>query len=187
MGVKAKSLMDAGQLVGDDVVTGIVAEALKSPECQRGFILDGFPRTVPQARLLDGMLKKEGVEIDHVIDLRIEDELLVKRVTGRQIHAPSGRTYNIFFNPPKVAGKDDVTGEPLTTRSDDTAEKLRTRLKEFHDKTKPVLEYYGEKVGELLCFSYLNLTGLISQVATIDADADVDVVTGKIREALSKH
>ena len=146
MGVKAKSLMDAGQLVGDDVVTGIVAEALKSPECQRGFILDGFPRTVPQARLLDGMLKKDGVEINHVIDLRIDDELLVKRVTGRQVHAPSGRAYNIFFNPPKVAGKDDVTGEPLTTRSDDTAEKLRTRLKEFHEKTKPVLDYYGDKV-----------------------------------------
>ena len=146
MGRKAKSIMDAGQLVGDDVVTGIIADALKSPECKKGFILDGFPRTVPQARMLDEMLSKEGVTIDRVINLNIDDDKLIKRVTGRLIHTPSSRTYNIYFNPPKVAGKDDVTGEELTHRSDDTAEKLKTRLSEFHNKTAPVLAYYGTKV-----------------------------------------
>ncbi|CAM9771786.1 unnamed protein product, partial [Ectocarpus fasciculatus] len=145
MGRKAKSIMDAGQLVGDDVVTGIIKEALKTPDCKKGFILDGFPRTVPQARMLDKMLSDDGVAIDRVINLEIEDDKLIKRVTGRLIHTPSGRTYNVYFNPPKVSGKDDVTGEPLVHRSDDTAEKLKTRLNEFHSKTSPVLNYYGSK------------------------------------------
>lgn len=150
MGRKAKSIMDAGQLVGDDVVTGIIKEALKTPDCKKGFILDGFPRTVPQARMLDKMLSDDGVAIDRVINLEIEDDKLIKRVTGRLIHTPSGRTYNVYFNPPKVSGKDDVTGEPLVHRSDDTAEKLKTRLNEFHSKTSPVLNYYGSKVCMLL-------------------------------------
>mmetsp|Transcript_97513 Transcript_97513/g.210300 ORF Transcript_97513/g.210300 Transcript_97513/m.210300 type:complete len:242 (-) Transcript_97513:220-945(-) len=168
MGRKAKSIMDAGQLVGDDVVTGIISEALKSPECKKGFILDGFPRTVPQARMLDDMLSKDGVSIDRVVNLRIDDDKLIKRVTGRLIHTPSGRTYNVYFNPPKVAGKDDITGETLVHRSDDTAEKLKTRLNEFHNKTSPVLDYYGSKV------------------ATIDADDDMEVVTRKIRSEIEK-
>jgi len=146
MGKKAKSVMDAGKLVGDDIVTGIVAEAIKSPECKKGFILDGFPRTVNQAKMLDGVLKQQGIFIDKVVSLEIEDELLIKRVTGRLIHPASGRAYNIFFNPPKVAGIDDVTGEPLIKRGDDTEEKLRVRLNEFHSKTTPVLDYYGNKV-----------------------------------------
>ena len=157
MGTKAKLIMDKGQLVGDEVVAGIVAEALKGPDCKKGFILDGFPRTVHQAQMLDGLLKKDGVSIDRVINLHIDDDLLLKRVTGRQTHSPSGRTYNTFFNPPRVAGKDDVTGEPLTTRSDDTADKLKTRLQEFHNKTEPVLSYYGNKVLCVKCFFFFKL------------------------------
>jgi adenylate kinase len=166
MGVKAKSIMDAGKLVGDDVVVGIIAEAIQAPACEKGFILDGFPRTVPQAQMLDALLKKQNATIDKVINLNVDDEVLIKRVTGRLIHTASGRTYNIFFSPPKVEGLDDVTGEPLTKRGDDTEEKLKQRLEEFHSKTTPVLEYYKEKV------------------ATINADDDMDVITGKIRESL---
>ena len=149
MGVKAKAVMDAGKLVGDDIVVGIIKEALKSPECSRGFILDGFPRTVPQARMLDALLAESGTAIDHVINLAIDDSILLKRVEGRLIHQPSGRTYNIYFNPPKVAGLDDVTGEELMKRKDDNAEKLKVRLEEFHQKTTPVLKYYKKKVREV--------------------------------------
>jgi adenylate kinase len=168
MGRKAKAVMDAGKLVGDEIVAGIVAEAIQGPDCQKGFILDGFPRTVNQAKILDSLLKSKKQSIDRVINLNINDELLIRRVTGRLIHPASGRSYNIFFNPPKVPGIDDVTGEPLVKRGDDTEEKLRTRLEEFHSKTKPVLDYYGSKV------------------ANINADDDVNVITEKIRQSLSK-
>lgn len=146
MGLKAKAVMDAGKLVSDEIVAGIVAEAIEGKECAKGFILDGFPRTVPQAQILDKLLQEKNQSIDKVLNLYIDDELLIKRVTGRLIHPASGRTYNIFFNPPKEEGKDDVTGEPLIKRGDDTEEKLRVRLQEFHNKTKPVLNYYGDKV-----------------------------------------
>jgi adenylate kinase len=168
MGRKAKAVMEAGKLVGDDIVAGIVAEAIDGPECSRGFILDGFPRTVNQARILDSLLSSKGQSIDRVVNLRIDDELLIKRVTGRVVHPASGRSYNIWFNPPKVAGIDDITGEPLIKRGDDTEEKLRTRLDEFHQKTTPVLQYYGAKV------------------ANIDADDDIDLITSKIRQALDE-
>lgn len=128
VGLQAKAVMDAGKLVSDDIVAGIVAEAIKGEECNRGFILDGFPRTVNQAKILDGLLKKDNVTITKVINLAIDDELLVKRITGRLIHRASGRSYNIYFNPPKVEGKDDITGEPLYKRDDDNADALRTRL-----------------------------------------------------------
>mmetsp|Transcript_46677 Transcript_46677/g.101916 ORF Transcript_46677/g.101916 Transcript_46677/m.101916 type:complete len:239 (-) Transcript_46677:201-917(-) len=166
MGMKAKSVMDAGKLVGDDIVVGIIRDALQSPECSRGFILDGFPRTVPQARMLDSLLAESGTAIDKVINLAVDDAILLKRVEGRLIHQPSGRTYNIYFNPPKVEGKDDVTGEDLFKRKDDNAEKLKVRLDEFHSKTTPVLKYYRKKV------------------ANINADQDMDKVTEEIRTAL---
>jgi len=168
MGKKAKAIMDAGKLVGDDVVAGIIAEAIKAPDCAHGFILDGFPRTVPQAKLLDDMLAKQKLSIGSVINLAIDDEILVKRVTGRLVHPQSGRSYNIWFNPPKNEMKDDITGEPLIHRADDTEDKLRTRLQEFHSKTKPVLDYYSKKVS------------------TVNADQHIDVVTDKIREAIEK-
>ena len=169
MGRKAKALMDAGKLVGDDVVVGIVAEAIKKPECAKGFILDGFPRTVPQAKMLDQILAADKVAIDKVINLSIDDDLLIRRITGRLIHAASGRSYNIWFNPPKVEGKDDLTGEPLYKRGDDTEDKLKARLEEFHSKTKPVLEYYKSKV------------------AYINANDEMDNVTKKVREALGPN
>ena len=128
MGLKAKAIMDAGKLVGDDVVAGIVAEAIRGPDCKKGFILDGFPRTVNQAKILDDLLGEQNVTINKVINLQIDDTLLVKRVVGRRIHEASGRTYNTYFDPPKVADRDDVTGEPLMRRGDDTEEKLRTML-----------------------------------------------------------
>jgi adenylate kinase len=168
MGKKAKAVMDAGKLVSDDIVAGIVAEAIKGDDCAHGFILDGFPRTVPQAKILDGLLKNMNISIDKVINLKIDDDLLIKRVTGRLIHPASGRAYNIYFNPPKVAGKDDMTGEDLIKRGDDTEEKLKTRLNEFHAKTTPVLDYYSSKV------------------ANINADNDMDIITQQIRDALDK-
>lgn len=168
MGLKAKAIMDAGKLVGDDVVVGIIAEAIKAPDCAKGFILDGFPRTVPQAKMLDDLLAKNNVAIDNVISLEIDDELLVKRVTGRLIHASSGRSYNTYFAPPKVPGIDDITGEPLMKRGDDTEEKLKARLNEFHTKTEPVLQYYAAKVTR------------------INADDKQDNITKKIHTALEK-
>jgi len=166
MGKQAKAVMDAGKLVSDEIVIGIIEEALKAPECAKGFILDGFPRTVPQAKKLDEILAKQGKKIDSVINLAVDDGVLVKRVTGRLVHAASGRSYNIHFNPPKKPNTDDITGEPLMKRGDDTEEKLRTRLEEFHSKTKPILDHYQ------------------SVAANIDAMADIDVVTNQIRSAL---
>jgi adenylate kinase len=142
MGKKAKAVMDAGKLVSDDIVVGIIDDALKAPDCAKGFILDGFPRTVAQAKMLDQILAKSGKKIDTVVNLVVDDEVLVKRVTGRLVHPASGRSYNIHFNPPKKAMTDDLTGEPLIKRADDTEEKLRTRLSEFHSKTKPILDHY---------------------------------------------
>lgn len=167
MGRKAKAVMDAGKLVSDDIVAGIVAEAIQGPDCAKGFILDGFPRTVNQAKILDNLLSQRGQKIDNVINLVIDDDLLIKRVTGRLIHPGSGRAYNIYFNPPKVPGKDDLTGEPLIRRGDDTEDKLRVRLDEFHNKTTPVLKHYGDKVSNII------------------ADDELDTVTAKIRKTLN--
>ncbi|CAM9953980.1 unnamed protein product [Ectocarpus fasciculatus] len=169
LGLKAKSIMEAGELVPDDVVVGIVSEAMEAPECKKGFILDGFPRTTAQAEKLDNILSTKGVAIDKVINLAVDDKVLIRRVLGsRWVHAASGRSYNIFSNPPKVAGKDDLTGEPLMRRSDDTADKLRSRLKAFHQQTQPVIDYY-ERAGKTV---------------NIDAKQDKNVIMGIIRKAL---
>ncbi|CAN0148609.1 unnamed protein product [Ectocarpus sp. 8 AP-2014] len=168
LGLKAKSIMEAGELVPDDVVVGIVSEAMEAPECKKGFILDGFPRTTAQAEKLDNILSTKGVAIDKVINLAVDDKVLIRRVLGRWVHAASGRSYNIFSNPPKVAGKDDITGEPLMRRSDDTADKLRSRLKAFHQQTQPVIDYY-ERAGKTV---------------NIDAKQDKNVIMGIIRKAL---
>lgn len=146
LGVQARSVMEAGGLVGDDLVAGVVEEAIQGPECKKGFILDGFPRTVEQAHRLDASLEKRGVAIDAVINLDVPTELLVKRITGRLIHPGSGRSYNIYFSPPQQEDVDDITGEPLVKRGDDTEETLQNRLNEFHRKTRPVLDHYRDRV-----------------------------------------
>ncbi|GMI72219.1 adenylate kinase 1 [Hibiscus trionum] len=145
LGIKAKEAMDKGELVSDDLVVGIIDEAMKKPSCQQGFILDGFPRTVGQAQKLDEMLEKQGVKIDKVLDFAIDDSILEERITARWIHPASGRTYHTKFAPPKVPGVDDVTGEPLIQRKDDTAEVLKSRLAAFHRQTEPVIDYYSKK------------------------------------------
>ncbi|KOM32708.1 hypothetical protein LR48_Vigan01g226400 [Vigna angularis] len=134
-----------GELVSDDLVVGIIDEAMKKPSCQKGFILDGFPRTVVQAQKLDEMLDKQGVKVDKVLNFAIDDAVLEERITGRWIHPSSGRTYHTKFAPPKVAGADDVTGEPLIQRKDDTAAVLKSRLEAFHRQTEPVIDYYSKK------------------------------------------
>lgn len=144
-GVRAKTAMESGALVSDDIVVGIIEEAIKDVSCRNGFILDGFPRTVPQAKMLDEMLGKKGVAVDNVLDFQIPDEVLVERIEGRWIHAASGRSYHTKFSPPKVAGVDDITGEPLMKRKDDNAATLKSRLDAFHAQTQPVIDYYKSR------------------------------------------
>ncbi|XWS69207.1 hypothetical protein CRYUN_Cryun04dG0159700 [Craigia yunnanensis] len=145
LGIKAKEAMDKGELVSDDLVVGIIDEAMKKPSCDKGFILDGFPRTVVQAQKLDEMLQKQGTKIDKVLNFAIDDSILEERITSRWIHPSSGRTYHTKFAPPKVLGVDDVTGEPLIQRKDDTPAVLKSRLEAFHRQTEPVIDYYGSK------------------------------------------
>ncbi|KAB5592112.1 adenylate kinase [Ceratobasidium theobromae] len=146
LGVEAKKIMDAGGLVSDDIMVGMIKEQLQNnKDCKNGFILDGFPRTVPQAEKLDSMLANRKEKLDHVVELKIDDQLLVSRITGRLIHVASGRSYHREFNPPKKPMTDDVTGEPLIQRSDDNAETLRKRLTTFHQQTGPVVEYYKKQ------------------------------------------
>jgi adenylate kinase len=149
MGKAAQTVMQAGGLVGDDIVVGIVKENLNSPACRAGFILDGFPRTLKQAEMLDEILAKQGDTIQAVINFKVPDDLLVERVVGRRVHPGSGRSYHVKFNPPKSANKDDITGEDLVHRKDDTEEALRNRLKAFHEQTKPVLDHYKSKVRDV--------------------------------------
>lgn len=146
---QAKATMEAGQLVSDDLVVGIISEAITRPECRTGFILDGFPRTVVQAQKLDEMLAARGASVDKVLNFSVPDAVLVERVTGRWIHAASGRSYHTKFAPPRVPGVDDVTGEPLMQRKDDNAETLKSRLAAFHAQTAPVIAHYAAKVVDL--------------------------------------
>jgi len=146
LGLEAKKIMDAGGLVSDDIMVNMVKTELENnKDCKNGFILDGFPRTVPQAEKLDSMLESRKEKLDHVVELQIVDQLLISRITGRLIHPASGRTYHKEFHPPKKPGVDDVTGEPLIQRSDDNVETLRKRLGAFHSQTGPVVEYYRKK------------------------------------------
>lgn len=143
LGKEAKKIMDQGGLVSDEIMIGMIREELKNnKECKGGFILDGFPRTVPQAEGLDQMLRERNQKLEHAVELQIDDSLLVARITGRLIHPASGRSYHSTFNPPKKHMTDDVTGEPLIQRADDNPEALRTRLNTYHKQTSPVVGYY---------------------------------------------
>lgn len=145
LGVQAKKVMDQGKLVADETMIGLIDEALDTPACKKGFILDGFPRTVVQAEKLDAMLESRKQKLDHAIELAIDDALLVSRITGRLVHPASGRSYHKEFNPPKAPMRDDITGEPLVQRSDDNADTLKKRLATYHQSTTPVVDYYKKK------------------------------------------
>ncbi len=138
MGLEAKKVIDEGKLVSDDIIIGLVKDRIKEADCANGCLFDGFPRTIPQAQAL----KESGVEIDFVVEIEVPDSAIVERMSGRRVHMLSGRTYHVVFNPPKVEGKDDVTGEELVQRPDDVESTVIKRLNVYHDQTKPLVEYY---------------------------------------------
>eukprot|EP01135_Chromosphaera_perkinsii_P001581 Nk52_evm51s207 gene=Nk52_evmTU51s207 len=145
IGKKAKAVMEAGKLVDDEIIIGLIQENLKKPECKNGFILDGFPRTVVQAEKLDQMLKKAKTPLDRVLEFKIDDSLLVRRITGRLVHPGSGRSYHVDFSPPKKPMTDDITGEPLVQRADDNVNALKKRLESYHKMTVPLVNYYSKQ------------------------------------------
>lgn len=158
LGVEAKKVMDAGGLVSDDIIIGLVKERIQEDDCQNGFLFDGFPRTIAQA----DALKEANINIDSVVEINVDDEEIVKRMSGRRAHLDSGRTYHIIYNPPKVEGIDDVTGEPLVQRDDDSEETVRNRLKVYHDQTAPLINYYASwsENGEENAPKYIKVEGV---------------------------
>lgn len=155
LGQQAKAFMDAGKLVTDEIIIGLVKERIQEPDCENGFLLDGFPRTVPQA----DALKAAGVAIDAVIEIDVPDSEIVNRMAGRRVHPGSGRTYHIRYNPPKVEGKDDETGEDLIQRDDDKAEVVLDRLKVYHEQTAPLVSYYQSEAAKDTSIKYIKVDG----------------------------
>ena len=141
LGIKAQTVIDRGDLVSDDIILGLVQQRISKPDCKNGFLLDGFPRTLAQAN----GLKEINIDIDFVFDFDISDNEILKRMTGRRVHLDSGRTYHIIYNPPKIDGLDDLTGEPLVIRNDDQEETVKKRLKVYHEQTAPLKEYYNRE------------------------------------------
>ena len=139
LGIAAKEIMDAGQLVSDDIIIGLVKERLREPDCRNGYLFDGFPRTIPQAEAM----RKSGVDLDFVLEIDVEEDEIIQRMSGRRVHPGSGRVYHVRFNPPKVTGKDDVTSEPLIQRDDDKEEIVRKRLQVYRQQTRPLVAYYS--------------------------------------------
>jgi adenylate kinase len=158
LGLAAKQVMDAGGLVSDDLIIGLVKERISQPDCTGGFLFDGFPRTLPQA----DALKAAGVPLDAVLEIDVPDEEIVERMSGRRAHLPSGRTYHVKFNPPKVPGLDDVTGEPLIQRDDDREETVIKRLSVYHSQTRPLVDYYSSWAasGDGAAPRYARISGL---------------------------
>ncbi len=171
LGKIAEGLMNDGLLVGDDLILEMVAERLEAADCTNGFLFDGFPRTIVQA---EGLVKA-NVKIDAVVEIQVPDEVIVRRMAGRRIHEPSGRVYHVDHNPPRVAGKDDETGEALIQRPDDHEDTVRDRLRVYHEQTQPLVEHYGALAERgPLCF------------CTVDGTADVDVVSQNIAAGLRR-
>jgi|SRR3954469_607744 len=143
LGVAAQKVMDAGQLVSDDIILGLVKDRLKQADCARGYLFDGFPRTIPQAEAM----KQEAVAIDRVLEIDVPDEEIIVRMSGRRVHPASGRSYHVEFNPPKRDGRDDLTGEPLVQRDDDREHTVRKRLEVYRAQTRPLVDYYQRQLG----------------------------------------
>ena len=159
LGVEAKKVMDAGGLVSDEIILGLIKERIAQSDCNNGFLLDGFPRTIAQAEGLASM----GVELDYVIEIAVEDEEIIKRMSGRRVHLSSGRTYHVIHNPPKQEGLDDVTGEALIQRDDDKEETVRKRLDVYHEQTKPLVGFYSA-AGQKAKFASIAGVGSVSEI-----------------------
>ena len=170
MGKMAKAAMDAGQLVTDEIIIGLVKDRIAEDDCKNGYLLDGFPRTLPQA----DAVTQAGIAIDAVIEIDVPSEEIVKRMSGRRAHLASGRTYHVTFNPPKVEGKDDVTGEDLVQRDDDKAEVVADRLKVYNDLTQPLIGYYKDQASTIDSLTYI----------TVDGTADISDVEAAITSQL---
>ncbi|HHX05088.1 MAG: adenylate kinase [Thiopseudomonas sp.] len=171
LGLKVKNVMATGGLVSDDIIIDLIKERIQADDCANGFLFDGFPRTIPQAEAL----REAGVEIDHVIEIAVEDEEIVSRIAGRRMHPASGRTYHVEHNPPKVAGKDDETGEDLIQREDDKEETVRHRLSVYHSQTKPLVAFYQDLAA-------VNGTPKYSAIAGVGS---VEQITAKVMAALA--
>jgi adenylate kinase len=157
LGIEAKSYMDKGSLVPDHIVIELVKQRIKQADCTNGFIMDGFPRTLPQAEAL----RSAGVEVDFVIEIEVADDEILRRMSGRRVHLASGRSYHVEYNPPKIKGLDDITGEPLVQRVDDNEDTVRNRIQIYHEQTKPLVNYYlnWAKSGEANAPTYVNSYG----------------------------
>lgn len=164
LGKAAKQIMESGGLVSDEIILGLVEERIEAPDCKKGFLFDGFPRTIPQA---DGLVKA-GVTVDKVIEIAVDDEEIVKRMSGRRVHPASGRTYHVIFNPPAQEGLDDDTNEPLVQRDDDKEETVRERLRVYHEQTEPLVAYYQSKAAENSSVTFARVDG----IGTVDEIKD---------------
>ena len=139
LGLEAKKIIDSGKLVSDEICIGLVKDRIAKPDCSRGFLLDGFPRTIPQAEAM----KEAGIDVDYVVEIDVPDDEIVKRMSGRRVHLASGRTYHVLYNPPQAEGRDDATGEALVQREDDSEETVKKRLDVYHSQTRPLVDYYS--------------------------------------------
>lgn len=167
LGNQAKSIMEAGQLVPDDLIIALVRERVAEDDCAGGFLFDGFPRTIPQAEAL----KEAGISIDAVVEIAVDDAEIIRRMSGRRVHLPSGRSYHVEFNPPRTQGKDDVTGEDLVQRADDAEETVRKRLEVYHEQTAPLIAYYSrwEPSAKVSTPRYVRINGIAAVEQVRDA------------------